>query len=534
MKLIKFLLIGISAFIIVLQLKGIYSANTDLTDASWIFMDENITFAGVKKLHQALYTLDKGYIIDQFLDGGDHRYGRILWIINALTSFIPSLIWGDKGVIVATRFTQAFFLVASYVILAHALLKSFTLRCVAVALLLLLPHTPYYATMPKPEPFQLFFIALFVWFASKKSFLLGNWYWIWLGAATGAKIATLPLVAFWGASAFGMALLGQDKNNQETAAFIKNLLKTIAWLIIGFNLAEPIFYIGPKIYWDWISGNVVHGEDNINLQFSDWFMFVINSWAGIHGRLMWIFLSLLVLISAFTFFQAIKGNHSYRNAGLVLAGGWLMNLFIMFTVKRLWGFYLQVGSALLVVGALAAFNLLYSQIHQKLVRFLGIILGLILVANGTILQLQYTKNVYEELATRTQNPQHIFKVKQQIWSENFINKLYRQKNKTLLGFYAPALYQFRIQPETALIRPIWGAFLDYSSQPDFIITDFCLLPDTVNLSENIFKDSFRKSAVLYGKHVAIALNDSCLAIPCYIETKIDSLKLFLYTQKTFP
>ena len=201
-KLDKFLGIVLIASTLVITLYFTTKANLDLTQGRYaLFMDERITFDGVKKL---LHPESFLAFIDTVIDGKDHRYGRILWNVSALFSFLPEKIGGVSGQIIATRFTQAIIQLLAYSLLVFTFIQSWTLRGLAFLLLIVLPYTAYFATMPKPEPIQLFSLALFLAFSIRNQFRFG-YYWVFLGLAFGAKVSTLTLLPLF----IGLGLLGQ-------------------------------------------------------------------------------------------------------------------------------------------------------------------------------------------------------------------------------------------------------------------------------------------------------------------------------------
>ena len=190
-KLDKFLGLVLIASTLLVALYFTTKANLDLTEGRYaLFMDERITFDGVKEL---LHPKSFLAFIDTVIDGKDHRYGRILWNISALFAFIPEKLWGASGQIVAIRFTQAMIQLVAYGLLVFTLIRSWILRGLALLLLVALPYTAYFATMPKPEPIQLLCLALFLAFSARNQFRFG-YYWVFLGLAFGAKISTLTLL----------------------------------------------------------------------------------------------------------------------------------------------------------------------------------------------------------------------------------------------------------------------------------------------------------------------------------------------------
>ena len=201
-KLDKFLGIVLIASALVITLYFTTKANLDLTQERYaLFMDEQITFDGVKKL---LHPESSLAFMDTVIDGEDHRYGRILWNVSALFSFLPEKIGGVSGQIIATRFTQAIIQLLAYGLLVFTFIQFWTLRGLALLLLIALPYTAYFATMPKPEPIQLFSLALFLACSARNQFRFG-YYWIFLGLAFGAKVSTLTLLPLF----IGLGLLGQ-------------------------------------------------------------------------------------------------------------------------------------------------------------------------------------------------------------------------------------------------------------------------------------------------------------------------------------
>lgn len=187
--------LGVALIVSALVVAGILSirANLDLINGRYVlFMDERLTFDGVKRI---LHPESLLMLIDQIIDGRDHRYGRILWNLSSLFSFIPELIWGDAGQIFATRMTQAIAQLAAFTILVFTFLRSWILRGLGLWTLIALPFTAYYAIMPKPEPLQILFLSVFLLLSFKHSLRFG-YYWIFLGLAFGAKISVFTLIPF--------------------------------------------------------------------------------------------------------------------------------------------------------------------------------------------------------------------------------------------------------------------------------------------------------------------------------------------------
>ncbi|MCF8340034.1 MAG: hypothetical protein K9I82_03585 [Chitinophagaceae bacterium] len=96
-----------------------FFAVTDLSkNAYWLFMDERISYDGILKIYRP--TSFQSFL-DSIFFGGDLRYGRLFWNLNALISYIPYLIFGEHGQIIATRISQMIFLFLAY----YFLIKTF-------------------------------------------------------------------------------------------------------------------------------------------------------------------------------------------------------------------------------------------------------------------------------------------------------------------------------------------------------------------------------------------------------------------------
>jgi hypothetical protein len=208
-------------------------ANGNLFNPENLYVDENITFSGVKRI------LHPGSV-DEFIwaitDGDDHRYGRILWNSIAISAYIPAVFFGDIGQLFAGRMLQVALLIASFVIFAHTFIKSKLLRIGLIFTLSIMPFTTYFMTMPKPEPIMIFCLALFFYFYKKNNLEDAKPYWILLGMAFGAKISVLPAIPI-----LLLASLYKKPLRSETVQTLRNLFITIIYIFIGFCLAIPMF-----------------------------------------------------------------------------------------------------------------------------------------------------------------------------------------------------------------------------------------------------------------------------------------------------
>ncbi|MGL4524482.1 MAG: hypothetical protein ACRCVN_03025 [Spirochaetia bacterium] len=121
------------------------------------------------------------------------------------------------------------------------------MRILAFFALLFLPMTPYYATSAKPDPLQLFFLALF-FVIFKKSQFKTTWVWIPLGLSLVAKASSLPFVLFC-LIMYAISLIKDSSisfNSQSSLR--KSLLFTSRKLSIAVLVLSAMVVIGmPRI-----------------------------------------------------------------------------------------------------------------------------------------------------------------------------------------------------------------------------------------------------------------------------------------------
>ncbi len=223
-----FLLIGIIFFGF-----SVY-ANINLIHPLETYIDEQVTFKGVYRILTADSASQFWWEIS---NGGDLRYGRILWYTLAAVGYIPFSIWSTEGIILTGRLISASFLISAYALLTITFINNWRFRIPCFLILLSLPFSSYFSTIPKPEPFALLSLGIFL-LLSKKNFLaLNRPYWIWLGIAFGCKISFLPALVILFISAAWINNLSPINMRDQCEL----LLKTIIYLYVGFNIAMPIF-----------------------------------------------------------------------------------------------------------------------------------------------------------------------------------------------------------------------------------------------------------------------------------------------------
>lgn len=207
-------------------------ANTVLSKTgAWLFMDERITFDGVRKI---LHPASISSLIYELLDGGDQRYGRILWNMAAVTSFLPEKLFGEKGQIVATRFMLIALLISTLIIWKKFFVSPVIWILFSICIFAL-NGTAYFASMPKPEMIGMFLIsAALCQFLRKEEdakdeniFLYSS---LFLGLAGGAKVIFLAPTL--------MLLTAIYLKFDKIVA--RNLRIYFAMYVIGFSISVPI------------------------------------------------------------------------------------------------------------------------------------------------------------------------------------------------------------------------------------------------------------------------------------------------------
>ena len=231
-KVIGLFSIFILIFILLLFSKLVIAANLDLCSGRFhLHMDERLSYDGIKKI---LHPYNFNGFLFQVFDGTYQFYGRIFWNLGALFSYLPEKLYLNTGQIIANRFLQYILILSSYFIIAFGLIRGWFLRILMLLIFLSVPYTSYFMTMPKPEPLQLLFISLFIYYYIKNKAIFSN-YWIFLGLALGVKISTLPLIPFYFAISY-FSIYKKIKFNH-----LINSISIISFpILIGLSISVPI------------------------------------------------------------------------------------------------------------------------------------------------------------------------------------------------------------------------------------------------------------------------------------------------------
>lgn len=537
-------------------------ANTDLAEGRFVlFMDERITFDGVKRI---LHPVGLSEFLNAVFDGGDQRYGRILWNVIAIFSLVPELFFGESGQIVAGRMLQYILLVGGLLIISFGILKSWFFRFVLFLCFFSVPSSDYYMTMPKPEPLQIFFLAIFLYFYKRNEGKFSR-YWIFAGLALGTKISVLPalmvfsivslvlwfrgggvgtergnlsepVIAFGGGLALAVPILIAPIMAVVAAYFVSNFISVKYRLnyisgfvvkMIAVLLALLITRSNVKNWASWTFLNTTHGADQASVNIFSWVSHVVEIWFNSNYFLSAIFFGsifLYVLLSIGATKQLFNYKAGLRDCSfpvVVIVAGLVMNFAVMLGVKRLWGFYLYTGAVLMIVGlvALVEANLLCvdnkdAGFKKDLFKIYNpIVIGLIL----------FTSIVYwmpnslwglNKYSIRTEGDE--YKLQYAAYKEIsiFLDEHASQRSCCFKVMYSPALFPAENSDKYEIVE-FWGPYVEWEKGNEVII----LSNASTGSARAVSEDSPEYNAFLaerngYANHVFDKVN-ACKRSPCY-------------------
>ncbi|MDD5691128.1 MAG: hypothetical protein PHC37_05480 [Candidatus Omnitrophica bacterium] len=545
-KVIKFI------SIIFLCLIGLYYiffaviANSDLSrDRHILFMDEQLVFDGVRTI---LHPPGFKKFFPAIFDGGDHRYGRILWNASALFSFIPERLYGSQGQIIATRMVQFAALLSAYFILIFAFITSWPLRVFGLLSLLSLPGTVYYASMPKPEPLQLLFLALFLWQSKKRTFCFGM-YWFFLGLAFGAKISVFLLIFYFTILAFMQRLylkkdiVHEPKNTKPRVALFSFLL--------GFLISEPVFlltfrkfdlrYFSSYLHWTFL--NTSHGADDSTVTWLAWLKTLFNSYiVNIPWPLLFltilcigvlIFIHLIGLIKEIDSLRYINKMFLRYNALIVLTAGLILIIPNIVFVKRIWLFYLHNGSVIFLIGIFSLIEVSIAskeKVYEKLnfIKYISFLLAGLLIIESLFFLTPVAAKEYTRLSKRTQEENFIKQLSEYDYLTDLLIKISNRLGRKVAVFFDPNLFLPYSNEKFDLVR-YWGHFISWSEGKDVIIFYKNIPGEVPPPKTSLSYDLHVKSAQLLKEHVISTTGGRCKVSPCYYfyPSKLENISIYI-------
>lgn len=494
-------------------------ANSDLLlGRSFLFMDEQVSFDGVNRI---LNFRDWNDFYFQVTDGGDHRYGRIFWNVSALISWIPSILFGDPGQIFATRLACAVLQAAAFLILTETFVKKKFEKIFCLAMLLFLPFSDYYATMPKPEPLQLFLLSLFFHYGFKSRFR-NPYIWIIWGMSFGAKISTLVTLPVC-----GILFLHSNYRKIMEPENILKMLSIPFFIVLGLCISVPIlFNLNYEVWINFTFLNTTQGDDSEAINIFTWFKYSEETfWSApriiISAMYIFYFISFCHYIFAFS----VKTLDSRKKMVVFLLSA-LFFLSIALSVKRIWGMYLHFFSVFFIISVFQ--NIEFIPQAFKISQFLSnckFLLVMLLMSVLLAVRINSSYLQYENLHIRTVSENFKMNYRRFTAVKDFLKAKYLEKGRLIYVAMDPFLFDQELNPSIYNIEKFWGPFLGWERKYDYIIIGeyFLILPK----EKNVNYYGIQKSILELDRHLFLEGKKGCAKKPCYRELKrIEGLRIF--------
>ncbi len=479
-----------------------------------LHMDERITFDGIRNI---LHPKSFLHFLWSVFDGGDQRYGRILWNVSALFSFIPEYFWSDKGQIVSTRLTQTVFVLGSYFILVFAFLKNSWMRLFALASLLSVPSSIYFSSMPKPEPIQLFLLSVF--FVLRHHRIGKEWIsWMFLGAALGAKVSLIPLVPLL----FCLSVWENRFSKFDRKRFCHAALS----ILFGVFVASPPAVLQFKMWVYIFISQRGHGLDDDSVSAATWIKYLSSEWLGTNPTVF--YLLLIVAICLVTVIPRKAKSLSKDPPKLFGLSSFVLAMPILLSVKRIWDHYLHIP---VVLALIALFIVLERVIlHFRKISFqfgLAVVGGIFLLYIVSFSSIPKAYKSLIMLSERTQTKEFQTQFEEYSFLIEYLKAEKSRRNQTLRVYLDPSLFQLESNDDYE-ITEFWGPFLNFRDGADVIamykeLTPDVPLPAPTSASYLPFKQSYEE----FERHVE-KNQKSCLESPCYrsVPTDFSRLRIF--------
>ncbi len=306
--------------------------------------DEYIT---VKEVYSILHPISWKHFFLSLIAGDVIFYGRIMFYVDALFAWIPYKIWGVEGMVYSIRMLHSVYLVSGLLILERTFLKEIFYKILFLAGSGAIFYSLYFIMMPKPEPMQLLFLALFLFYFKKSNWSFGK-HFILLGIAFGLKfniLFLLPIAFLLPFHKKGITLLRQN---------ILKAVKSLAFFIVGLLIAIPCLLLSPfkpiymKAYIHETFYSAGKSYDDLSITVFDWLRQGFGGYYLGHWIMGYLFLSLILLVT-FLQLRKMKYNHDL-SALILLLFGLVMTWVIMLTTKRIWPHYLWTGYIFMLLG----------------------------------------------------------------------------------------------------------------------------------------------------------------------------------------
>lgn len=526
----------IAIFLIFSTLYAVLNSKNLLGSHS-LFMDEKLIFDGVLRI---LQPTDFHSLFIAITDGGDQRYGRLLWNLIALFSFFPHKIWGVQGVIFTERMFGGVVIILAIMILARIYRRNVFSYSLIVTAIILLPFTTYYATTPKPEPLILFFLSLYLLKSKTLKNMLGK-QWIFLGIIVGLKISSVFILF-----AIILVISMQTFVNKEKLK-TNDLQLSLAYFSIGFSIAVPTLYVFAifgiglivitkltltrmqlilarvtasmiaftvlviseqsfRNYFTWIIGNSRHGSDSELINYKSWLGYIFEVY--FQSQISALVVLILTVIVAF---NKVRIHGANRNLELLLPFflGLVTTIPIILFVERIWGFYLWCGSIFLVI---TIHNLVkYANLNPKEY------FALFLICAGTLTVERVNPIQFFETEVRnvlTIQSSANFRLQNLRYTKivNVLDSESSSSGKVLTVAFDPILW-IPNSTERYEIRPFWGPYTGWETPIDILVFSNLHTPASATSQDRNLQT--RRSEIFKYKRYVASQGSECGQKHCY-------------------
>lgn len=330
--------------------------------------DEYLT---VREVYSILNPLSWKHFILAIIGGDILYYGRVVFYTDALFAWLPYKIWGIEGMVYAIRMTHSLWLLLGLLILNATFLKERLHKFLFLFGSFGLYYTLYFIQMPKPEPLQLVFLALFVRGFVKKEYQFGI-HFIWLGLAFAAKVNVLVILPF-------MFLIPVVHHwNKGIKTNVQQAIKGVLFFISGFFIGMPCLLLSsiqPVYLQTYLKKTIFGAEknyDDVSLTAIDWIRaglggsYFGNSWGGY---------VLVVLAMALLIYLGVRYLQIKKMSQplLLLGIGMVLMGFIFVMTKRLWPHYLWTGYIFVWLGILVFLSTQTLQLIKNSLMVLSLV-----------------------------------------------------------------------------------------------------------------------------------------------------------------
>ncbi len=315
-------------------------------------------YIAVKEVYSILHPISIKHFIMSVICGNVLFYGRIMFYLDALLAFVPFKIWGVGGLVLTIRLVHAFLILISAYILANTFLKDKLSKLVFYLSAFGLYYTLYFIMMPKPEPWQIFFLAVFLNRFKKSEWKFGA-HFLFLGIAYGLKfniLLIMPLLFLLPVLKYGFK-----------PSFMKGI-GSFVYFLSGFLLAIPCLVLTPvkpmflKTYLHETFGGTAKSYDNADTGVLNWMSEYGGAYFGF-SYLSYFFIGLALLGLIYAVKHEVKLK-SYSSTVLLLSGFILFTAIVVLT-KRTWPHYLWTAQLMLVLGLLISIeNKYFAQLNS--------------------------------------------------------------------------------------------------------------------------------------------------------------------------